>query len=367
MRSKLPAQDLHQIWQLADTTKSGQLLFPEFALAMYLCNMKRNGRTLPSTLPEVVKNEVSGMVDIISFGIPDSAPAAPARSNVPSFEVSAPSQQPPARQNTIPPAGFGQNQTNNSQLLGMNMSTQPTGFQQTGFQQPQQTGFQQQPTGFQPQQTGFQGGLQSQQTGYPGLQSQQTGFPGLQNQQTGFQTPSLLTSQATGYQSSIGSYSGSIPPPPPIPTGMSSLSVGGPLQAQPTGRPGQWGFVNAPTNILGGIEALQQRMMPQKGREGGFSMQGLQGNAVIPWSITKVEKEKYDIVFEGWDGFHKGFITGDTAIEVFGQSGLPKEDLMSIWTLADTGNKGKLNKDEFAVAMHLVLAICGYSYMLSDY
>lgn len=98
-------------------------------------------------------------------------------------------------------------------------------------------------------------------------------------------------------------------------------------------------------------------MMPQQGREGGFSIQGLQGNAVIPWSITKVEKEKYDIVFEGWDGFHRGFITGDTAIEVFGQSGLPKDDLMAIWTLSDTGNKGKLNKDEFAVAMHLVPAV----------
>lgn len=146
---------------------------------------------------------------------------------------------------------------------------------------------------------------------------------------------------------------------PPIPTGMSSLSVGGPgpLQAQPTGRPGQWGFVNTPASVLPGIDALQLRMMPQQGREGGFSMQGLQGNAVIPWSITKVEKEKYDIVFEGWDGFHRGFITGDTAIEVFGQSGLPKDDLMAIWTLSDTGNKGKLNKDEFAVAMHLVLPL----------
>lgn len=301
------------------------------------------------------------MVDIISFGIPDSAPAAPARTNIPSFEVSTAPAQQPSRQNTLSSAGFsGQIQPNNSQLLGMNMNTQPTGFspQQTGFQ-PQQTGFQPQQTGFQSQSTSFQG-LQPQPTGFSGLQSQQTGFSGLQPQQTGFQSSSALSSQTTGYRQNIGGFSGSIPPVPPIPTGMSSLSVGGPnpLQAQPTGRPGQWGFVNTPASVLQGIDALQQRMMPQQGREGGFSMQGLQGNAVIPWSITKVEKEKYDIVFEGWDGFHRGFITGDTAIEVFGQSGLPKEDLMAIWTLADTGNKGKLNKDEFAVAMHLVPITC---------
>src|SRR5437588_5970554 len=98
-------------------------------------------------------------------------------------------------------------------------------------------------------------------------------------------------------------------------------------------------------------------MIPQPGREGGFSTQGLQANAVIPWSITKVEKQKYDQVFEGWDGLRRGLISGDTAIEVFGQSGLPKDNLMQIWTLADSGNKGSLNKDEFAVAMHLVSLI----------
>ena len=37
-----------------------------------------------------------------------------------------------------------------------------------------------------------------------------------------------------------------------------------------------------------------------------------------------------------------------------GQSGLPKSDLEKIWTLSDPGNKGRLNMDEFAVAMHLI-------------
>ena len=48
-------------------------------------------------------------------------------------------------------------------------------------------------------------------------------------------------------------------------------------------------------------------------------------------------------------------ITGETAIEIFSQSGLPRTDLERIWTLADPGNKGKLDRDEFAVALHLVL------------
>jgi epidermal growth factor receptor substrate 15 len=96
-------------------------------------------------------------------------------------------------------------------------------------------------------------------------------------------------------------------------------------------------------------------MMPQQGREQqNYTTAGLQGNAVIPWAITKDEKHRYDALFKAWDGLNKGFIGGDVAIEIFGQSGLDKPDLERVWTLADNGNKGRLNLDEFAVAMHLI-------------
>lgn len=52
LRSKLDGNSLAQIWTLADTTKSGQLLFPEFALAMWLCNLSLTGKSMPATLPE---------------------------------------------------------------------------------------------------------------------------------------------------------------------------------------------------------------------------------------------------------------------------------------------------------------------------
>lgn len=309
--------------QLSDTTKSGALLFPEFVLAMYLCNVRKQGKTLPATLPEVIRNEVSGMVDIISFGVPDSAPPAPPKSNVPSFDVT------PSRTNASTPT-----QSNTSLLVGL--GPQPTGYNI--------------------------GGMQSQPTGFQGMQSQPTGFAGgsfqsVVSQPTGFQGG--MMPQATGYGQRGGA--GNISPVPSMPTGMSSissmssLSAGSSfLQSQATGMPGQWGYVNTPSTGLPGLEALQRQMMPQPGREGGFNMQGLTGNAVIPWAVTKVEKQMYDKIFDGWDGMRKGFIGGDVAIEVFGQSGLPKEDLMRVWTLADPGNKGKLDKDEFAVAMHLV-------------
>jgi len=294
---------------MSDTTKSGQLLFPEFALAMYLCNLKLTGKDIPNSLPERVRNEVSSMVDIISFGVPDeSGGRSTPASNAPRFDeaINQSSQSVPTIQQPQP-------QQSNSQLL---------------------TGLASQPTGFAPQPTGY---------GQPqmGLQAQPTGFG----------------------QAPTGGYTGPRPPMPPMPTGFGSgpgLNPNptgmAPLNAQPTGAPGQWGLVNNPATGLPNIESLAQRMMPQTGRESGnnYTTSGLSGNATIPWAITKGEKKLYDDTFKAWDGFGKGFIGGEQALEIFGQSGLPKPDLERIWTLADSADRGRLNLDEFAVAMHLI-------------
>ncbi|KAI2778719.1 hypothetical protein F4815DRAFT_476399 [Daldinia loculata] len=291
LRSRLDGDSLSHIWTLSDTTRSGELHFPEFALAMYLCNLKLVGKALPGSLPDNIKNEVSSMVDIINFSIAEEA-ASSGATNTADF----------TRQNTATPPTIHHPQpmSSNSQLL------------------------------------------QTQMTGFPGqaMQPQQTGFPG------GLNNP-----QPTGYN-------GPMPPMPPMPTGFAgglSPASALPLNAQPTGMPGQWGLVNAPATGLPNIDALQARMMPQAGREQqNYTTAGLSGNAVIPWAITKDEKTRYDQLFRAWDGLGKGFIGGDQAIEIFGQSGLEKPDLERIWTLADNGNKGKLNLDEFAVAMHLI-------------
>ncbi|KAI0460486.1 hypothetical protein F5B21DRAFT_10713 [Xylaria acuta] len=294
LRSRLDGDSLSHIWTLSDTTRAGELHFPEFALAMYLCNLKLVGKPLPGSLPENIKNEVSSMVDIINFSIAEDA-ASGSVANAPDFTT---------RQSTAPPPTIQhpQPQASNSQLL------------------------------------------QAQMTGYPsqqmGMQPQQTGFPG------GMSNP-----QPTGY-------SGPRPPMPPMPTGFPgglSPAPAAPLNAQPTGRPGQWGLVNTPASGLPNIDALQARMMPQSGREQqNYTTAGLSGNAVIPWAITKDEKTRYDQLFRAWDGLGKGFIGGDQAIEIMGQSGLDKTDLERIWTLSDNGNKGRLDLDEFAVAMHLI-------------
>lgn len=292
---------------------------------MYLCNLRLTGKELPDVLPERIKNEVSSMVDIISFGVPDTQPEP--KTNVPKFDA-------PLLQNTSAPPAPKQpqpQQPSNTQLLSQ-LTSQPTGFYN-------------QATGFQPQQTGFPGPNQS-------LAPQPTGFPGQPQTSQPQQTGLMNNPQPTGYN-------GPRPPMPPMPTGFGSnpspsQTGPAPLTAQPTGAPGQWGFVNTPPTGLPNLEALKNQLMPQPGREGGFTTAGISGNATIPWAVTKEEKKIYDQLFRAWDGLNKGYIGGDTAIEIMGQSGLPREDLERIWTLSDPHNRGKLNMDEFAVAMHLI-------------
>ena len=239
-------------------------------------------------LPDKIANEVSSMVDIISFGVPDTNPPQPTRShtNIPDFSV------------TPAPRIQG---LSNAALLST-LQSQPTGMSNIPMMSLPAGGGQ---------------GAGVQQSGFiqPPLHPTQTGMPTLTSGHLG------LTSLAT----------------------------------QPTGLPGQWGYINAPVGGLPGISLLESRMLPQAGRESRtFTTAGLQGNANIPWAVTKDEKTAYDNIFRAWDGMNQGYLTGQTCIEVFGQSGLVKAVLEQIWTLADPHNRGRLDKDEFSVAMHLI-------------
>ncbi|CAG8555372.1 11309_t:CDS:10, partial [Ambispora gerdemannii] len=103
-----------------------------------------------------------------------------------------------------------------------------------------------------------------------------------------------------------------------------------------------------------GVIALSQRMMPQQNPQQQYNTSGLQGNAKIPWAVTPEEKVQYRDIFKAWDTEGNGYISGDKGREVFSQSGLPSNVLSQIWNLADPNNQGRLNQDEFAVAMHLI-------------
>ncbi|KAF9806131.1 hypothetical protein IEO21_08793 [Rhodonia placenta] len=270
---------------------------------------------------------------------------------------------------------------------------------QQGYQYPMQTGYNPQfQQGFQPG-----GGIAPQPTGFPAQrpqgfqQPQQTGFPGVssfqQPQQTGFPQQQALLPQQTGFPGAGSGFQQRAPPPPPpvppIPSQFQQQNAGrfmaaSPLTAQPTGYPGAGGMRPLMPQMTGYVDPRLQMMsstflpanpsmpynqagapqLPSAQLQGGMSLQqsfqqhnqAQRGNTTpkVPWALSKAEKKNYDQIFRAWDLQSTGFINGQTALEVFGQSGLDKNDLAKIWALADVDNRGKLNLAEFHVAMGLI-------------
>ncbi|XP_069336055.1 epidermal growth factor receptor substrate 15 isoform X3 [Eulemur rufifrons] len=72
------------------------------------------------------------------------------------------------------------------------------------------------------------------------------------------------------------------------------------------------------------------------------------------WVVSPAEKAKYDEVFLKTDKDMDGFVSGLEVREIFLKTGLPSALLAHIWALCDTKDCGKLSKDQFALAFHLI-------------
>ncbi|KAG4304237.1 hypothetical protein PORY_002418 [Pneumocystis oryctolagi] len=72
------------------------------------------------------------------------------------------------------------------------------------------------------------------------------------------------------------------------------------------------------------------------------------------WNIKSAEKSRYIDLFKSINKTNDNYVTGDEAVSLFLSSKLPKETLAHIWDLADIDKSGKLNKEEFIIAMHLI-------------
>jgi predicted nucleic acid-binding Zn-ribbon protein len=86
----------------------------------------------------------------------------------------------------------------------------------------------------------------------------------------------------------------------------------------------------------------------------GAGVAGAPGSAKrkSKWALTKEQKRRFVETFSQWST--EGFVDGETAVRLFSQSGLPRQDLASIWALSDIDRDTKLSQQEFCVAMALI-------------
>ena len=91
-------------------------------------------------------------------------------------------------------------------------------------------------------------------------------------------------------------------------TGMSTISsipTLASISPVPTG-------VSSAGGLLGqNFMVFAQRVMPQQNPPLQYNVQGLQGNAKIPWAVTNEEKMQYREIFKAWDVNGSGYLSGE--------------------------------------------------------
>ncbi|KDO34412.1 hypothetical protein SPRG_01548 [Saprolegnia parasitica CBS 223.65] len=75
------------------------------------------------------------------------------------------------------------------------------------------------------------------------------------------------------------------------------------------------------------------------------------------YAILEDEKAKYNGIFRQYDTDGDGYIQGHEAAALFQMSGLDRERLRTVWTLADRTSDGRLDVTEFYIAMHLIVCV----------
>uniref|UniRef100_A0A8C6EYY4 Epidermal growth factor receptor substrate 15-like 1 n=1 Tax=Marmota marmota marmota TaxID=9994 RepID=A0A8C6EYY4_MARMA len=101
------------------------------------------------------------------------------------------------------------------------------------------------------------------------------------------------------------------------------------------------------------LSNLSLSMPPPKFHDTSSPLMVTPPSAEAPWAVRVEEKAKFDGIFESLLPIN-GLLSGDKVKPVLMNSKLPLDVLGRVWDLSDIDKDGQLDRDEFAVAMHLV-------------
>ncbi|KAM9241499.1 epidermal growth factor receptor substrate 15-like 1 isoform 1-T1 [Dugong dugon] len=101
------------------------------------------------------------------------------------------------------------------------------------------------------------------------------------------------------------------------------------------------------------LSNLNLSMPPPKFHDTSSPLMAAVPPAEAHWAVRVEEKAKFDGIFESLLPIN-GLLSGDKVKPVLMNSKLPLDVLGRVWDLSDIDKDGHLDRDEFAVAMHLV-------------
>nr|XP_051691673.1 epidermal growth factor receptor substrate 15-like 1 isoform X4 [Oryctolagus cuniculus] len=101
------------------------------------------------------------------------------------------------------------------------------------------------------------------------------------------------------------------------------------------------------------LSSLSLNMPPPKFHDTSSPLMATPPSTDAHWAVRVEEKAKFDGIFESLLPIN-GLLSGDKVKPVLMNSKLPLDVLGRVWDLSDIDKDGHLDRDEFAVAMHLV-------------
>lgn len=100
--------------------------------------------------------------------------------------------------------------------------------------------------------------------------------------------------------------------------------------------------------------SLPPELLPPGRQDGKQSGNQLITNGNSTWVVSPDDKLKFDNLFILADVDKDGYVSGNEIKDVFLRSGVPQPILASIWSLCDIKQSGKLNAEQFALAMWFI-------------
>ena len=149
-------------------------------------------------------------------------------------------------------------------------------------------------------------------------------------------------------------------------SGVSLQPPQAPQQQQPSGPPPQMQQQQPPPQQMQqpplSPNRLQQQQMrapptpPRPPMQPQPSAMSMALTPQDPYSLPPQEQARYEGLFPQYDK-GDGYVYGQEAVGLFSKSGLPQPVLRDIWNMVDSPVDNRLDKLEFAMAMHLIVCV----------
>ncbi|KAI8998890.1 hypothetical protein BD414DRAFT_476348 [Trametes punicea] len=390
MKSKLPWNTLAQIWNLADVRQRGYLDVVDFTIAMYLIQALMTGRlsSVPTSLPQQLYQDAARYTPTppTPNSLPPPPPSHPSRAS--SSRVS-PTALPP-----ITPSPFLGAPPRHPSIVSSQPTTPRWEITPATRVQAEHVFSE-----LDPRQRGrFKGEAVRAYLHQAGLSTNSVGriwdltdvgHKGYLTKEEFIVAMHLMKMRKDGHSLPSALPPGALPSAAPahgdegydgIASNDQHLDVSSgqtrpppihiPSQSEHTSRPG--------SSLLGSSSIRASRSTPQLGSgavsnppispfatapstpfpasplPGSTNYVPVQATTPSDWNISPEERARYDRFFEQLDVPRKGYLLSDVAVPFFARAKLPNEVMATIWDLADSEHDGRLTRDDFAVAMHLI-------------